>query len=128
MRDQYIGRLQAIKPGVASYVAGFPVVGQAFPSPAGIHSAESWWVSVMLTRLNGTVRARDHTSEYTGSKKRQDGELSMWPYAVFAAFWSMGTRIILIQTSRIIKLVHFVYNVNRAPNYCGFQKYCENLN
>lgn len=36
MRDQYIGRLQAIKPGVASYVAGFPVIGQGFPCPAGM--------------------------------------------------------------------------------------------
>ncbi|OCK86167.1 hypothetical protein K432DRAFT_376974 [Lepidopterella palustris CBS 459.81] len=36
LRDEYVGRLQAIKPGVATYVPGFPVVGQGFPCPAGM--------------------------------------------------------------------------------------------
>jgi hypothetical protein len=34
LRDQYIGRLKAVKPGIATPVEGFPHVGP-FPCPAG---------------------------------------------------------------------------------------------
>ncbi|KAF2814131.1 uncharacterized protein BDZ99DRAFT_372485, partial [Mytilinidion resinicola] len=34
LRDQYVGRLKSVKPGLATYVDGFPKVGP-FPCPAG---------------------------------------------------------------------------------------------
>jgi hypothetical protein len=35
LRDQYVGRMQAVKPGSAVWLDGYPQEGKAFPCPAG---------------------------------------------------------------------------------------------